>query len=311
MSGFLYSVELPFSKKTVSFKEISTKDQLFLAKSMLVSPEGLDGDLYFINTFAELLQRSTINVSIQDLSVIEVLLLGLKIRSISMGPICKLQAIREDKQTIIELDCDLFLKNVFLGLNELNESHWGLTYIANENTSINIKLGWLTWKQLPQLLTILTSSSNPQEISNSILPLFIREIIVNHAKNIITWSADSGIPFDVNKIPAPIQHRLVKQLLSNIDLLKNIDLFQLKNFNQWHLDLLDSSILQVFKLPFLFNLSEIHQEIFMLSGQLDAEYILNLSSQERRMYLNFFPKKNTNSQSAEVQQLAQEFNQSI
>ncbi len=317
MSDFLYKVELPFSGNIVSFKEIPTKDQLFLTKSMLVGFGGLEGDKFFLEKFGEYIQRNVQNIQIDQLSIIEVLLIALKMRSISMGNICKLQATQEDKQTTIEIDCELFLKNVYLGLKDIPKEHWVITYNISEQLTIEIKMGWPLWKQFSILSGLVKMLTNPAELNHHLLPLFIQEIIITDENNITKWTPSSDYSFDFNKVPAAVQQKIIDQLLANIKVLGSIDLFQLKGFD-WRLNLFDPNILEVFKLPFLCDLADIHREIFILSGQLDSDYILNLSPQERRVYLNFYPKSqnpqessipNNSKASPEVQQLAQEFGQ--
>lgn len=311
---FLYQVELPFSKQTVNFKEISTADQLYISKSLLALPNSDQKNLIVIQRLHLLLQNNVQNFDSTNLSIIEVFLLLLRIRAVSMGPVASLQVVSQsENKTTVEINFESVLKNLYLSLEGISEEEWLLEFTQNDITT-NIKLGWPQWSDFKALVNIAQSVLEPHNVVRYILPFFILEMVVMRDKNRYEWlSAKTKNSLEFDKLPAYIQQAVQDRVLKMINHLAKIDLFGMTHLKDLNFNLFDPNLLEIFKMLFLFDLKDIHREIFILSPTLGSDYVLNLSDMERKLYLNFIPSTEeqsvpTPTQSlSPVQQLAKEF----
>ena len=86
MQYYNYSAELPFSKKTLKFREITTEEQLILAKANLSFPNDKTNYFDFNNFVIETLSNCIENKNdFKKLNIIDFVLFLTKIRIISIG----------------------------------------------------------------------------------------------------------------------------------------------------------------------------------------------------------------------------------
>ena len=92
MDSYLYTVDLPFSGVQITYRDISSKEQLILAKANIVLPALDDNHLEYSNVIRKTISKCVENKEdFNRLNLIDYILFLLKIRIISVGDQLELQ----------------------------------------------------------------------------------------------------------------------------------------------------------------------------------------------------------------------------
>lgn len=278
-----YFLEFPYSNIKINFKEISTKEQLYLSKARLSFSEN---EQYF--NFIKQIYMSTVSDKnkFENIDMIEFLFYLIKSRIICFGP--KLELITEinDMQAKININLNDILKNIYSSIQT------DLFKISQDK--FNITLGF---PYLKDFSIINKSNNNGIDVINSFY-LFVKKI------NNIEFSGLDIKQREVlfNTLPLSLTTKIKKNILKIFEILDGKNIFGFEYFKNFKLNIYNNSYVEIIKILSLHDIESIHREIYLLS-HMNPEYLMNSSPTERKMYLNFYiqekESKNKNSFSME------------
>lgn len=286
--NFFYKVDLPFSKKVINFKELTTENQLEIEKINHYYPSNIEYYMEYHNNFLKVLKNCIENFDdVLQLDIIEYLLLCLKLRITSIGNVLELQIKSDDanvKFKKITLDLQELLKNILLaGENSLINQK-----LIYENKNLNIRLGWPNIKSVKTFHNLFFSDFSFQEKVLMTIPEFIKEIQID--ENIINFT---DLDFDqkekiILNFPASIKNDIQNAVLENISSLSNYNIFEISFFKDQKFNFYNLIYIELIKLIFSQAPKRIYEEIYILSNfNMSSEYVLNMSPSERKIYISF------------------------
>lgn len=273
-----YNTEIFLSSinKNINIKSFNTIFQKELCKAFL------EDNNKNTNSYINNILSCITNIDIQDLSILDKLLILLKVRSRSIGNIISLSFKKENKKYDIEysvsdvyseiLKIDIKKESINQGDILINmyiprvydEEH---LFFNSEKTDFNYEdiifffIDSISIKDKKFLFKDLTFEQRKKVISNTFTVNTIKEV-----KNYILK---------------------VTNCINKIILYKDLD-------NTLNLNIIDGSLFDYIKFLFNENLYNIYQSIYILTKHvgLSAEYIENLTPVERDLYLKLLEKEN-------------------
>lgn len=288
MHNYNHSLDFPFSKKTIKFREFTTAEQLSLAKSRLSLEDNLDYFQFVYDVCKGCIENKS---DFECVDILEFFMFVIKLRILSVGPNIELRTTYEEKKTTVTVNLNTILKNLYNCFDDDN--------FLIEIKSMYILLGFPNVKNLSYLK--ISNKSNMETIQ-----FFIKNF--------------NGIEFDslsiserfklYKKIPASV-HKIIENAVKTV--LKKSDsiaIFQNEVFQNFRFNVLSESIYDFLRFLGSYDITSIHQEIYILS-KLTPSYILTLSPNERKIYLNIaHAEKNQKQESSDdLKALELEFEQ--
>jgi hypothetical protein len=285
---FLYKVQLPFSGVSLSFKELSTKNQLDIEKLNIFYPQKVDYYLEYHNNFLKIVESCVENIEeLYHIDIIDYLLFCLKLRIISIGNDLELQVkseTEENKYIKLKIDLQILIQNLLISSEKSlteKELFW-------EDKNLKVTFGWPNIKSIQKFYNLYFSDIAFEEKILETIPEFIKEVQIKN--NIINFNT-----LDENEkekilylFPASIKNQIQEAILKNIKQFSSFDLFEISYFKNQKFNFFNLIYIEIIKLIFTQNLKRIYEEIFLLSNyHLNSDYILNMSPSERKIYLSF------------------------
>jgi hypothetical protein len=196
---------------------------------------------------------------LENLSLLEVYLLLLKLRIQSMGDSAKIVVTQEEKQTTIELNLEQIYQDLFEYLIEFDNK-----YIESNNTKLSFKI--------PSLKKLLSE----QNFDNYFL--FFNSITIKNNKTLVFDTlTESQIFFD--KLPAKLSSKFISFYETASKNLQQLNLIEHYNIDNAVLtfNLTIDSFIWFTKLLFNESLESFYNNIFYLSylGHLSSTYLEN------------------------------------
>jgi hypothetical protein len=286
--NFLYKIDFPFTKNIIKFKELNTKNQLDIEKINLYYPQSIDFYHDYHESFIDIIKNCVQNFEdFSKIDIIEYILFCLKLRVISIGNVLSFSVKSKDegvKETKIKIDLNDVINNLLtMSLNSLND-----TDIKLENPNIFVKIGWPSLKSIKFFHNLVfTETDISQKVIESI-PEYIKYMYID----------DRYIDFDsftheqketaYNSFPASLKNKIENIVLQNISDLNNSSIINIKYFEDQKFNFYDLFYIEFIKLMFSQNPKRIYEEIYVLSSySIDSNYIMNLSQNERKLFLSF------------------------
>lgn len=263
-----YFLEFPYSNIKTNFKEITTKDQLYLSKSRLTFN---DNEHYF-NFIKDICLNSIKDKNeFEKIDLIEFLFYIIKSRIICSGP--KLELMTEINGMTAKLNLNLndVLKNIY---DSIDTKLLKISY-----KEYDITLGF---PYLKDFALINSSKKNTIDVVNSFY-LFIKRI--NNIEFSNLTSDQREILF--NKLPLSVVFKIKQNILNLFEELDKKNIFNLDYFKNFKLNVYSNSYIEIIKILSLYDIESIHREIYLLAD-MNPEYLLKTSPSERKMYLNFY-----------------------
>ena len=266
MDYYHYSVELPFSKKTIKFREFTTDEQLALGKAQYSFSNDLQTYYRFVyDVISGCVSKDS---EFDTLDIIEYILFIIKIRIISVGPKIELMMLIDGQNAKITLDLNILMQNIY---NSIDSLQGDLKILENKK----IILGF------PKILDMLEFAGISTDVNMVLntLPLFIDKA------GIVSKKTDMKKIYD--KLPVSVTNSIQSKIF---DILKNLgekEIFGMDVFRDFRLNFYNNSVFDFIKLISSHDVKSIHQEIYLLS-QLTPIYVKSLTPSERKIYMNFF-----------------------
>ena len=314
MDYYLYSVELPFSKVQLSYREINTKEQLILAKSNLYLPSDEEHD----TDFAKALQRVIINCvenkeDFLKLTLIDYILFLTKLRIISIGNQLELEYNDQELKQKVKLTIDLsvFMRLLYETSNEV------LSSSIVEDKGIKIVLGYPSIKSESLFLSV----NNKTDAILSTIPEYIKQISINN-KNTIDFNEfefDQKVKIYDN-LPLKIRNKIQSFVLNSIKSFSDKNLFNISRMDYFKFNLYNKAHLTLIRLMFGGELKSIYQEYYELASKnISPFYVDSMTASDRKVFCSFVNEETktkvesqnnnsgSNGGSTELQDLIDEF----
>jgi len=263
-----YFLEFPYSKIKTNYKEISTRDQLYLSKSRLTFSDKLEYIVFVKDIYKSITKNKK---DFDSIDLIEFLFFIIKNRIISSGHMMELMTEINGMTAKINLNLNDVLKNIFNNLN------MDLLQIKDENYNINIGFPYLK-----DFEKIFNCRKNTLDIINTFY-LFIKNI--NGIDFINLTHEQREILY--NQLPVSLVFKIKENILKLFENFDNMNVFNIDFFKNFKLNIYSESYIEIIKIFSLYDIESIHREIYILSD-MNPEYLMKTSPSERKMYLNFY-----------------------
>lgn len=293
MEYYNYSVDLPYTKSRIHYREINTQEQILLAKANITFSNDKNS-LYDYNEFIfDVILNCIKNKDIfSKINIIEYVLFLVKLRSISIGPTIEFllnTAEKSKTKTKIQIDLRKYLVNLY-NASKYFETDDNSIVIEKD---IELKLNWPNLKSIEVFNKITLYSQNEYEILNNSLCEYVEYIKIGNNK--IIWDEldrEQKIKL-FDKFPLSLKNKVQNKVLEGTKMLFEYDLFQVSFFNEYKFNFYNLSFLEHIKMFFSYDLKSLYHEIYFLSTyKLPPQYILNISQSERKIYTSIIEEQN-------------------
>lgn len=320
MEYYNYITELPFSKKTLKYRELSTKEQLALGKTNLAIPNNKNNHYDFNNFVISVLKNCLENPNdLDDINIIDYVLFITKIRIISIGNVIELISENDDsdvKTVKTTIDLNLFLKNLYITSFKALEEN-----TINYN-NIEIKFAWPNINCIKFFQDLYITYDNHYKLFINSYQEFIEYIKIDDNKIVLkNFKNDEKLKI-LENLSVSIIRKIQEKVLKMISDLNEENIWGLNNFKNYKFNFYNLSFVDFIRLFFSYDIKSLYKELYFMSiNGLSPNYVMNISPAERKIYMAIieekkkaesdrssfdFDKINANS-SKEVQDLALEF----
>jgi hypothetical protein len=292
MNYHLYTVEMPFSGKTLRYKELSTKEQLVLSKANVMLPLRDE----FIEEYGQILFEICSNCvldskTILDLNIIEYIMFLTKLRIISIGPFIELEfePLEDEKKMAqkvkITLDLNIFLKTFYeIASNSLDPEP-----LVFEN--LKIYLDWPNIKSEKIFLKLMSQQININSVLDTVCE-YIKEIKTSeNCISLNNFTSDQKLKL-YEALPLAVQTKIQSKVLSMVKNISECRLFNYDKLDSWRFSFYNTTYQEILRLFFSFNLHNIYQEYYALaSKKINPQCVDNLSVSERKIFISFIEEE--------------------
>jgi hypothetical protein len=314
-----YSTDLPFSKKVLRFRELSSKDQIMLAKANL-SLQNSKENYYEFNRFVIKIVKNCLEKpeDFDNINLIDYILFVTKLRIISMGSIINLVSEsnnKEFKTVKTQLDLNIFLKNIY------NVSIEAMIDDIIQENNIEIKINWPNIDSIKFFQDLLLSNKTEYELFADSFQEFIeyvkiKDILIPFLK----FTTDQKIAI-IDKLSISLLKKVKEKILEALKFMMAYDLWEISTFKNYNLNFYTLNYTDFIRLFFSNDIKSLFQEIYYMAKEgLSPDYLLKLSPLERRIHFNIIEetKRSQNNEtsydfekinkgSSELEDLALEF----
>jgi hypothetical protein len=296
MDYYLYTVELPFSKVVLHYRELNSKEQLVLGKANTLLPiEDDETFLEYSSFFKKIISDCVKNKEdFLKLNLIDYVLFLTKLRIISIGnelDLCFEPEEKEDIKQKITIDLNIFMKNLY----EHSASCFEEKEIAFQD--FYIELDWPNIKSEETLLNFKGKS-----ISNHVLLTiseYIKKITIKD-KEILLHNMTLDQKNQIfERLPITIRTKIQNIVLDSIKKLSEKNFFVISKMDYLKYSFYSKSLQEIIRLFFAYDLQAIYKEYYILASKnINPQYIDNLSISERNVFCNLAQEELKNKEDA-------------
>lgn len=278
----MYSLEIPICslKELWKFKPITTALQKDLCKSFFEDNSN-DFFIEYINTF--LRECTHPSHDIFQLSIIDKLIILIKLRCASIGSTTEFEAERDNKKAKITYS----FTDVLVDIYNIAEQQDSLT-VSSSNIVLKCNI-----PKLDREIDLLKISAKESITYEDIIPFFIESIKIQNKTIEFKSLPYAAQLHTINALPAILIQDVHSYILNIIEQYSKVILY---NFNNTEVKFNFIGALYNDYIKFLYreNMYKIYQEIYILSKHINmnAEYIEKMTPLEREMYISFFKQEN-------------------
>jgi hypothetical protein len=295
MEYYNYSVDLPYTKTKIYYREVNTQEQLLLAKANVSIPNNKES-LYDYSQFAfEVILNCVKNKEdFYKINIVEYVLFLVKLRIISIGATMDFLLKTEDNsktKTKIQIDLRKYLINLYNASNYFENDS-----VIIEN-NLEIKLNWPNIKSIVTFNNICLNNQSQYEMLNDSLCEYIEYIKIGKDKLIFNAMNQKEKVKLFEKIPLKLKDKLQQKIIEASKILSEYNLFQVSFFDDYRFNFYNLSFIEHIKMFFSYDLKSLYQEIYFLSNyKLSPSYILSISQSERKIYMSIIEDQNKKDQ---------------
>jgi hypothetical protein len=316
-------VDLPHTKTKIKFREITTQEQILLAKANLNFPAESQF-LYEYNKFIlDIISKCVEDFNLfQNINIVEYVLFLIKLRIISVGGTIEFLLKDQERKTKVLIDFKKYMLNLFNGANYFDSVENNII----TDDKFTIKLNWPKLSALPLFNTFLLENKNELDLLNGSLQEFIEFVKFENFKiDFNNIDNDKKIKL-FEKLPMHIVKTIQEKTLNALKQLFEYDLFEISVFKDQKFNFYNLNFIEHIKMAFSYDVKSLYQEIFFMSSyNLPPDYILSISPSERSIYSSIIEEQNKkregekdpmsesikNDVSQDVKDLALEFGEDI
>jgi hypothetical protein len=280
-----YSTDLPFSKKILRFRELSTKDQIMLAKANL-SLESSKENYYEFNRFVIKIIKNCLEKpkDFDNINLIDYILFVTKLRIVSVGSIINLvseSTNKEFKSVKTQLDLNIFLKNLY------NVSIEAMIDDIVQENNIEIKINWPSINSIKFFQDLLLSDKAEYQLFSGSFQEFIEYVKVNETMiSFLNFTTEQKVAI-TDKISISLLKKVKEKILDALKFIMAYDLWEISTFKNYNFNFYTLNYTDSIRLFFSNDIKGLFQEIYYMAKEgLSPEYLLKLSPLERRIYFN-------------------------
>jgi hypothetical protein len=287
MDYFLYSVELPFSKKEIYYRELKTKEQLVLCKANAIFPIEDDSCVDYSRILQNIISNCVENKEdFISLNLIDYFLFMIKLRIISIGNEIELVFKEDKKENELTKKIILDLNSVLLNLYNASSEILGDGVILYKNVSIA-----LDWPNIKSEFMFLKHNDMNNVIYT--IPEYIKEIkIGSNVIEVRTLKSEQKVEvFD--KLPVALRAKIQDRVLEMIKNISSKNIFLIKDMDGIKFNFYNRSHQGIFRLLFSTDLKSVYQQYYILAQKkIDPNYVDNLAISERRVFCSMIEEEN-------------------
>jgi hypothetical protein len=315
MDYYNHSLDLPFSKTNLKFRELNTAEQLALAKANLTIDNKTEvGSFEYFNFLNETVKNCIKDYNnFLNLDIIEYTMFITKLRSISIGSSIQFLVEKKENDSVtkqkINLNLNYFLKSLYEETNN---------FFENKNNIISEKniLIYLKW---PNIKNINLFLKNNNLYEDSIFE-FIDKISINNIEIDFQKFNNNQKKELIEKFSISFKKKLESKIFEQLEKLMSKNLTGIDYFKEQKFSIYGMIFVNFLRLFLSNDIKSIYSEIYYLcSNNLNAQYVYDLSPSERKIYISIINEsKSTPSEddwtsalgnNRSLEDLAVEFNQ--
>jgi len=289
---YIHSLQFPFTKTILNFKELTCYQAYSIIKINNNLPPSSENRLDYHNLILEILSDSIKEKEkLFKLNLVEFLMFCIRLRTLSISSNVEL-SIESDEEKNKKLIINFYdlMKNIYdygMKIEQYKD-------IIHEDFSIS-----LCWPSLESELFFLSNIDDEYFIKFvKSLPFFVEKIkIKDETFDFSGFSNDQKTLF-MDSLPVSIKNIIQSNVLSLIQDVSSISLFNIKEFESYKLEFLNGTIQDIIR--FLFSGTEDSQMLevsFLKRHGFLIEEIYNMTPLEKNNYINYIysqTEKNTN-----------------
>ena len=283
MSFFNYTLDLPYTKIKIRYREINTEEQIYLAKANLSFPNTKEAYIDYNNFLLNLLSKCVDNFEdFKKINIVEYVLFLTKLRIISVGNTMEFVMENDSKlKTKIKINLNSYLLKLYEASNFFENDE---NIIKNEN--IEVKLNWPLLKSIDLFNELFLKQKSEYELLDETLQEYIDWIKIND--KLINFSMFDSKQKNklLNTLPFQIKSNIQNKIIESLGKLLTEELFDVGFFKEQKFNFYNLSFLEHIKILFSNDIKSLFYEVFVLSNSnMSSEYLMKLSPNERKMYL--------------------------
>lgn len=289
MSFFNYTLDLPYTKIKIKYREINTKEQIYLAKANLSFPNTKESYIDYNNFLLSLLTNCIDNFEdFKKINIVEYVLFLTKLRIISVGNTMEFVMENDSKvKTKIKINLNSYLLKLYEASNFFENDE---NIIKNEN--IEVKLNWPSLKSIDLFNELFLKQKSEYELLDETLQEYIDWIKISD--KIINFSLFDSKQKNklLNTLPFQIKSKIQNKIIESLGKLLTEELFDVGFFKEQKFNFYNLSFLEHVKILFSNDIKSLFYEVFILSSSnISSDYIMSLSPNERKMYLSILEEQ--------------------
>lgn len=301
MVFYNYSVDLPFTNNKIIFRELNTKEQLFLSKANFThsnDKESLYDYFLFVKKIIEnCLEDKTV---LNKINIIEYVLFLVKLRIVSVGSKIELLLNNNQKsKTKVQIELKNYLLKLYQASDFLEKEENNLIFYKN----IKIKLNWPLLSSLEFFSKMIIENKSQYEIFNESIQEYVEFIEIKNKKiNLKDFDIKQKTNL-VDNLNLKIKNQIQEKIVEGLKILFEAEIFDVGDFKKQKFNFYNLSFIDHLKLFFSYDIKSLYQEIYLLATcNLNPEYVLNISPSERKLYFTIIEqqKKNQEKSSSNV-----------
>ena len=283
MSFFNYTLDLPYTKIKIRYREINTEEQIYLAKANLSFPNTKEAYIDYNNFLLNLLSNCIDNFEdFKKINIVEYVLFLTKLRIISIGNTMEFIMENDSKvKTKIKINLNSYLLKLYEASNFFENDD---NVIKNEN--IEVKLNWPSLKSIDLFNELSLKQKSEYELLDETLQEYIDWIKIND--KLINFSMFDSKQKNklLNTLPFQIKSNIQNKIIESLGKLLTQELFDVGFFKEQKFNFYNLSFLEHVKILFSNDIKSLFYEVYILSSSnVATDYLIKLSPNERKMYL--------------------------
>ena len=253
------------------------------------------------------------NKELYKITIIEYVLLVVKIRTLSVGNTIEFILKDTGTKTKIQLNLKDYLFNLYNASNYFESDN---NNTIKEN-NILIKLNWPKLTSINLFNDFLIKEKNIYESINESIQEFIECITIND-KNINFNNFNNEQKNNLlDTLPLHLKINVQNKVFDALKQLITSEIFTVSTFKEQRFNIYNLSIIEHIKMIFSYDIKSIYSEIYFLANcKINPEYVLTLSPSERNIYISIIQdqqkrEKGGSEMSSAIKDLALEFGETV